>query len=117
MSSPCQFGEVLPRNFPHILEKIFLNLDYETFKTCFEVCKTWRELIMSELLQKKAMCIFYAEIEEDEKKLVGAAREGRMTIIIGLLSTNMVNINKRSNIDNYDDEEDEDDSDQGSRQH
>ena len=117
MSNPCHFGAVLPRKFPHILEQIFLYLDYESFKKCLEVCKTWNKLIMSELVHRKAKDIFYAEIEEDEKKLVRAAREGRMTIIIGLLSTNMVNINKRSNIDNYDDEEDEDDSDQGSRQH
>jgi len=67
---------------------------------------------MSELLQKKAMCIFYVEIEEDEKKLVRAAREGRMTIIIGLLSTNMLNINNHSNIDNYDDEEEDSDDEE-----
>ena len=68
---------------------------------------------MSELVRRKAMGIFYAEIEEDEKKLVRAAREGRMTIITGLLSTNMLNINKYSSIDNYDDDdEEEEDSDE-----
>ena len=60
---------------------------------------------MSELVQRKAKDIFYAEIEEDNKKLVRAAREGRMTIIIGLLSTNMVNINIDPHIgDEYSDD-------------
>jgi len=61
---------------------------------------------MSELVQRRAKDIFSVEIEEDEKKLVMAAREGRITIIKGLLATNMVNINKLSNIDQ--DCEDED---------
>ena len=102
MSSPCQFGEVLPRDVPHILEKIFFNLDYESYKRCLEVCKTWKELIMSQLVQRKAKNIFNVEIKEDEKKLVLAAREGRITVIIGLLSTNMLDINLRSHIDCYD---------------
>ena len=57
---------------------------------------------MSELVRKKAMGIFYAEIEEDEKKLVRAAREGRMSIVMGLLSTNLVDISMWSKIDQYD---------------
>ena len=102
MSNPCHFGAVLPRKFPHILEQIFLYLDYESFKTCFEVCETWNKLIMSDLVHRKAKEIFYAEIEEDEKKLVRAAREGRMSIIMGLLSTNLVDISMWSKIDQYD---------------
>ena len=60
---------------------------------------------MSELVRRKAKDIFYEEIEEDEKELIRAAREGRMIIIISLLSTNMLNINVRSSIDHYDDED------------
>ena len=87
MSLLCQYGELLPRNYPHILEKIFLFLDYESFKICFKVCTTWRELIISELLKRKAKDTFSLEIEEDGRKLTLAAREGRITIIRGLLST------------------------------
>ena len=72
MSNPCHFGAVLPRKFPHILEQIFLYLDYESFKTCFEVCKTWKELMVSDRVQRKAKDTFYVEIEEDKKKLVRA---------------------------------------------
>ena len=99
MSTLCQYGELLPRNFPHILEKIFLFLDYESFKICFKVCTTWRELIISELLKRKAKDTFSLEIEEDGRKLTLAAREGRITIIRGLLSTNMVDINMWSDIE------------------
>ena len=63
---------------------------------------------MSELVQRKAKDIFSEEIEEDEKKLVRAAREGRIAIIIRLLSTNMMDINLSCNIDQYDDDEDSD---------
>ena len=63
---------------------------------------------MSELVQRRAKDIFSVEIEEDEMKLVLAAREGRITIIIGLLSTNMVKINMLSNLENQDFEEDTD---------
>ena len=59
---------------------------------------------MSQLVQRKAKDIFYLEIKEDEKKLVLAAREGRITVIIGLLSTNMLDINRWSHIDHHDDE-------------
>ena len=52
---------------------------------------------MSELVQRKAKDIFSKEIEEDEKTLILAAREGKITIIKGLLSTNMVDVN--GNID------------------
>ena len=32
-----KFDKLLTRNVPHILEKIFLSLDYNTFKKCQEV--------------------------------------------------------------------------------
>ena len=60
---------------------------------------------MTELVRRKAKGIFNVEIEEEDQILVRAAREGRMTIIIGLLSTNMVNINLRSNIDPHIDDD------------
>ena len=62
---------------------------------------------MSELVGRKAKDIFYTEIDEDGKKLVLAAREGRITVIKGLLSTNMVNINMWYDIA-YQDNEEED---------
>ena len=33
---------------PHVLEKIFFSLDYESFKTCKEVSISWNKLLTSE---------------------------------------------------------------------
>ena len=62
---------------------------------------------MSQLVQRKAEDIFFVEIANDENKLALAARQGRNTVIIGLLSTNMVDINMWFNSD-YHDEADND---------
>jgi len=55
---------------------------------------------MSELIQRKAKNIFSKEIKEDDKKLVRAARAGRIRIIIRLLSTYMGDIDMGCDIDN-----------------
>ena len=68
---------------PHIQEKIFFSLDYESFKTCLKVNSTWSELFTSESYQKKRKSVFHDEILEDarsfgkdEMKLWLAARHG-----------------------------------------
>ena len=62
---------------------------------------------MSDLVQRKAKGFFSVEIEDDGKKLTAAAREGRITIIVGLLSTNMVDINMWFDIGWEEDSEEE----------
>ena len=53
---PSPFDALLYyRNVPHILEKIFFNLDYESFKTCMEVCQTWKKLLSSAPYQEKLL--------------------------------------------------------------
>ena len=53
-ASPCEFDRLFTRDVPHILEGIFNLLDYETFMTCRNVCKSWNELLSSEPYQKIA---------------------------------------------------------------
>ena len=36
------FDKLFVMNVPHILEKIFLSLDYESFKKCHDVSNTWK---------------------------------------------------------------------------
>ena len=62
--------EVLQGDIPHILEKIFLMLDYTSLKECFEVSLDWRKILKSESFQKKAKDVFAVEIAMDGKKLV-----------------------------------------------
>ena len=66
---PCRFGLLMSGNFPHIWEKIFLTLDYESFKTCLRVCKTWAEVLRSEPFNKKAQSVFGASMWLDTEHL------------------------------------------------
>ena len=48
----CVFDQLRSKTVPHILEKIFFALDYESYKICFEVSTTWRRLLTSEPFQR-----------------------------------------------------------------
>jgi len=85
--------EVLQGDIPHILEEIFLTLDYTSLKTCFEVSLDWRKILKSESFQKKAKDVFAVELASDHKKLAKASREGNTEVIMQLLSTDLLDIN------------------------
>ena len=48
VKSPKGFEKLFERNVPHVQEKIFFSLNYDSFKTCGEVCRAWNELMKSE---------------------------------------------------------------------
>ena len=50
----CEFDRLFKRNVPHILEKIFFTLDYDSFMACGKVCMAWGELHASKSYQQKA---------------------------------------------------------------
>ena len=75
---PCKFDTIFSKSVPHILENIFLSLDYEGYKTCLEVSIGWRELLTSESYQEKARSVFHDEIAHGELKLWNAAQEGKV---------------------------------------
>ena len=52
-ASGNKFDALLRKNVPHILEKIFLPLDYKSFMSCSKVSKTWRKLLSSGSYQQK----------------------------------------------------------------
>ena len=89
----CAFDMLLTKNVPHILEKIFFRLDYESFKNCIEVSNTWKKLLTSEAYQNKGKYVFCQEIVEDEKKLWLASRDGNEWKVKRLISSKMVNVN------------------------
>ena len=64
---PCAFGTLFTRNVPHILERIFLSLDYYLFNECLKVNKAWNGLLTSESFKVKAKLLFHKEIEEEIK--------------------------------------------------
>ena len=86
----CGFNVILDKCVPHLLEKIFFNLDYESFKTCMEVNRLWCNLLKSESYLKRARDIFQKEISHDGLKLHSASRDGRMDDVRRLLSTGML---------------------------
>ena len=85
----CPFDTLFTCNFPHILEKIFLSLDYETFKACCRVNNTWQALLTSQPFRKH----FHMEILEDERKLMSATKEGNVEEVKDILSDGIVNVN------------------------
>ena len=63
----CGFDLLFNKNVPHILEKIFLNLeDYDSFMACQNVCKAWRGLFSSELFKKRAKDLLYEDVWVNE---------------------------------------------------
>ena len=67
---PSAFDILFTKSVPHIFENIFFTLDYESFKSCMEVNKSWNEVMTSESFQKLGETLFKQEIERDLFKAV-----------------------------------------------
>ena len=85
-----KFDKLLTRNVPHILEKIFLSVDYNTFKKCQEVSKDWKNLLISEPYLEKGKIIFCEQIRND---LMISTNKGKIDIIIKLFSSFRIDVN------------------------
>ena len=92
---PCAFDTLFSKNVPHLLEMVFLSLDYESFKTCLKVRRAWKRQLTSETFRKKAQSVFQEDIVEDEKKLWVASGSGRTDRVRELLSSMMLDVNFR----------------------
>ena len=90
----CAFDTLITKSVPHILEKIFLSLDYESFKKCREVSNAWSKLLTSESFQQKAKSVFQGEIGKKQKKLDLAVRQSNSEEIKKLLS-DLLDVNYR----------------------
>ena len=86
------FNILLKRNLPHILEEIFFNLDYDSFKNCMEVCGTWRGLLQSPKYMKRAKSVFWWKIKNDGIDLCNASRVGNIERVKRIVSCKMVNV-------------------------
>ena len=64
----CIFDTLLTKYVPHILENIFFSLDYKSFKSCLQVNRKWKELIMSEAYKIKGKFVFHDEIKNKEDR-------------------------------------------------
>ena len=62
VNSPRGFEYLFRRNVPHILEKIFFSLNYDSFKTCSEVCRAWNELMRSDSYEERRIELIIEKI-------------------------------------------------------
>ena len=84
------------RDIPHVLEKIFLNLDYESYKECLQVNSSWYDLLTSSSFIGKARAKFSKKICKDGNKLWRAARDGNVSEVRKL--TPFADVNYDTNI-------------------
>ena len=86
----CEFDRVFSKKVPHILEDIFFSVDYDSFKKCLEVSKSWNDLLTSESFLRRGKLVFCEDIQ---KELLLAAARGNVDTIRKFLSTFMVDVN------------------------
>ena len=67
--STSGFDLLLRRNVQHIWEKIFLSLDYDSFKNCLAVCRAWSNIFNEESFLSKANSTFPAQTWLDTEHL------------------------------------------------
>ena len=72
----CPFDMLFKISVPHIPEKIFLSLDYESFKRCLKVNKKWNKLLMSKTCQRKAASQFREDALREGKQLLCRKMKG-----------------------------------------
>ena len=92
-STLCAFDELFKRNVPHLLEKIFFNLDYKSFKECLEVSNAWNELLTSAPFLKKGKRLYRLEILRDESLLLIESATGNIHMVRKLLYNGMLDVN------------------------
>ena len=89
----CYFDLLFVKNVPHILEKIFLNLDFDSFNECLRVKITWNKVLNSQSFQKRAKLVFQKDIADYEQRLWRAAKKGDAGVVKRLLENPMLDVN------------------------
>lgn len=80
----CEFDRLFKISVPHILEKVFFSLDYDTLMACNQVCKCWNSLISSKSYQRRANELL-GKKRENERKLCEYTFEGKVEQVQQLL--------------------------------
>ena len=78
-------------NVPHILEKIFFSLDYDSFMECQKVNRAWKQLLSSDKYQRR-LPVMLEEKKKTEEKLFYFSVKGNAQEVRNCLSTG-VNLN------------------------
>ena len=97
----CAIKMLFTINVPHVLEKIFFSLDYDSFQTCFRVNRTWNELLSSDSFQKKLHKMMIERAKNGEN-LWQASKEGnkeevkRLILHAGWIDVNCFEVSDQS---------------------
>ena len=70
--------------------KIFFSLDWNSFKGCLEVCRIWKDLLMSESFHKVGASVYRKAIHDE---LWHAVINGQTNEVRHILSSGMVDMN------------------------
>ena len=96
----CAFDLLLRSNVIHIWEKIFLSLDYQSYKSCQQVCMSWSQVLCTDSFWAKARITFSAEIWMDTENLDREAWRSSKEITIWTASNEEVafveNVSRKS---------------------
>ena len=88
-AGPSSFDLLFTKSVPHIFGKIFFSLDYESFKRCLQVSKSWNDLITSDRFQRLGKSFSREEIERD---LWNASDNGSLPEVKRILSSFLVDV-------------------------
>ena len=94
MVDESEFGKLLSTNVPHILEEIFLSLDFQSLKNCHQVCKAWNRFLSSEPLHQKAKKL----LSHNNHRLQLALTEGNAKKLERILLNGMVDVNNEDGL-------------------
>ena len=97
----CSFDKLLSKNVLHIFEKIFLSLDYNSFKACQRVNTSWYVILTSASFIKMVRSKFQREIWKDEINLWHNSRCGKTEQVRSLISTKMITLNRKIMIGSF----------------
>ena len=90
---PVIFEQFRNINVPDIIRKIFFYLDYDSFKMCQGVSKSWRDLLTSDLFVRRGKLVFREVLADLGKELHDRARMGDDERVNQLLSCSMIDVN------------------------
>ena len=82
----CKFNILFTKSVPHILEKIFFSLDFDSFVACGKVSLAWEGLFSSRLYQQKAYELWTVR-DENEERLCQASINGDADEVHRLLAS------------------------------
>ena len=66
----CGFDVLLSKSVPHIIEKIFLDLDFDSFMACREVSRGWNALLSSGAYRNRPIELLRERLREEKKKMI-----------------------------------------------